>query len=349
MKITRALAAMLVVLTGARTTASAQHTGGMSGHDMVAMSPMDSADAVALLTGAFGSSSAGGTATVKGTAATIAWAGDKPGARRVWYLHKGTCQRDLGAVGGGSPLVVGNDGKGTGSAVLAAPLASAGDYFVAVHESDAPTSSAVMACGALRRAGMAGTPGMAGGGSQSMQGMDMSGMAVSKDGGMAGMNMPGMPPSAGGAAAHDHAQMGHAMPGAGTMSGMSGMDSSAGITQTMVELHIRMLSDSVIRRRVAGDTALRRMMTETAAAMPEEHRAMMLQLLRGAGTSAGASRPATPVRKSTKPTARPATKPTTKPAAKPATKPTKPAKPASKDSMPGMHMPGMNMPGMGKP
>lgn len=130
------------------------------------------------------------------------------------------------------------------------------------------------------------------------------------------------------------------------MSGMSGMDSSAGMSQAMMELHMRMLADPVIRSRVAGDSALRRMMTETSAKMPEEHRAMMLQMLRGTGSATGPSRSAAPARPGTKAATRPAAKPTTKPGAKQAQKPAaKPAaKPAPKDSMPGM-----NMPGMGKP
>ena len=47
-----------------------------------------------------------------------------------------------------------------------------------------------------------------------------------------------------------------------------------------MDLHMRMLHDPVIRRRVMADTAMRRLMTESIATMPAEHGAMMAGMLR---------------------------------------------------------------------
>jgi hypothetical protein len=48
----------------------------------------------------------------------------------------------------------------------------------------------------------------------------------------------------------------------------------------MMELHMRMLSDPVIRGRMRADTAMTRMMRESIDAMPAEHRQHMAELLR---------------------------------------------------------------------
>ena len=53
----------------------------------------------------------------------------------------------------------------------------------------------------------------------------------------------------------------------------TGQDSS------MMELHMRMLSDPAIRRRILADSALHRLMMERVNAMPAEHRQHMLQLM----------------------------------------------------------------------
>jgi len=98
-------------------------------------------------------------------------------------------------------------------------------------------------------------------------------------------------------------------------------------TEAMMELHMRMMADSVIRARVLADTAMRRMMTEMIEQMPAEHREHMREMLRE-------SEPA-PV---DTPKAPPAVK-------KQATKKQPPAKP--KDAMPGMDH--SKMPGMKKP
>jgi len=124
----------------------------------------------------------------------------------------------------------------------------------------------------------------------------------------------------------------------------------------MIELHMRMLDDPVIRRRILADTTMRRMMSAMIQQMPAEHRAHMESMLRepttGAATPAArSSRPtarstqprrtsAQPRRASTRPAARstqgrtraapqqatkrPAARPAPKPAAKPAPKPADP-------------------------
>jgi hypothetical protein len=53
-----------------------------------------------------------------------------------------------------------------------------------------------------------------------------------------------------------------------------------GQDQGMMDMHMRMLADPVIRDRIRSDTALLRMMRESIASMPAEHRAHMESLLR---------------------------------------------------------------------
>lgn len=98
-------------------------------------------------------------------------------------------------------------------------------------------------------------------------------------------------------------------------------DSGAPHMEKMMELHMRMMSDPVIRERMLADSVMRRMMQEMMRGMPDEHRGHMEAMMREA--------PATRV---AKPSARVAKPPAKKPVAKPA--PKKPA--AKKDSMPGM-------------
>ena len=162
--------------------------------------------------------------------------------------------------------------------------------------------------GAHNMAGMdhANMPGMRAG-----TGRDSGQMAMPRDSSMAGMDhsrmaMPGRPDTAarpGVVPPMDHAAMGH---GAGA--GMAGMDSAA--TATMMEMHMRMMADPVMRRRMMADTAMRRMMTEMMNAMPADHREMMQRMMRDT-SAAPAARPA--------PTRRPPPRPAApKPAAKPA-------------------------------
>ncbi|MDQ3809174.1 MAG: hypothetical protein M3336_02675, partial [Chloroflexota bacterium] len=50
----------------------------------------------------------------------------------------------------------------------------------------------------------------------------------------------------------------------------------------MMELHMRMMADSIIRQRVMADTAMRRLISEMMDNMPAEHREHMRQLKHGA-------------------------------------------------------------------
>jgi hypothetical protein len=102
---------------------------------------------------------------------------------------------------------------------------------------------------------------------------------------------------------------------------------AAGHMEAMMELHMRMMADSVIRARVLADTAMRRMMTEMIEQMPAEHREHMREMLREPEQA---------------PVPAPKDQP---PAKKPATPKKPPAKP--KDAMPGMDH--SKMPGMKKP
>ncbi len=102
-------------------------------------------------------------------------------------------------------------------------------------------------------------------------------------------------------------------------------DSSAKHMEQMMQLHMRMMSDPVIRERMMADTTMRRMMESTMLQMPAEHRGHMESMMREAA-----------------PRAAPAAKPSVKAPAKrkpaatkaPNAAPKKPA--AKKDSMPGM-------------
>ena len=72
--------------------------------------------------------------------------------------------------------------------------------------------------------------------------------------------------------------------GAVVRSRMSGPDTTRraidATLEEVMELHMRMLADPVIRERMLADTAIRRMMTEVIERMPAEHREHMRQLMR---------------------------------------------------------------------
>jgi hypothetical protein len=122
-------------------------------------------------------------------------------------------------------------------------------------------------------------------------------------GGMVGMEREapqGQPPAG-------HEAMGHQM--ADTAA------SSDPHIQEMMELHMRMMDDPVIRQRMMADTALRRMMTEMMASMPAAHRQEMERMMRDTGTS-----PATPAKARAQSTPRRSGPAAAKPAAKPARK-----------------------------
>jgi hypothetical protein len=123
--------------------------------------------------------------------------------------------------------------------------------------------------------------------------------------------------SAGGMVGMEHEKQQGEQPAGHEAMGHQMADTAAGSDahmQVMMELHMRMMADPVIRQRMMADTALRRMMTEMMASMPAEHRQEMERMMRETRTS-----PAAPTKARTPSTARrsrPAAKPATKPAAK---------------------------------
>ncbi|MGH7710759.1 MAG: hypothetical protein ACREOG_05720 [Gemmatimonadaceae bacterium] len=101
-------------------------------------------------------------------------------------------------------------------------------------------------------------------------------------------------------------------------------DSGAQHMLQMMQLHMRMMSDPVIRERIMADTALRRMLQEMMREMPAEHRDHMEAMMAKPSAKEPAKKPA--ATKRADPHAghkMPATKAAPKPGAK-------------KDSMPGM-------------
>jgi hypothetical protein len=73
------------------------------------------------------------------------------GQRLPWHIHEGTCDNDMGIIGGAGSypvLVVGNDGTASSNVILNASLDEAKDYFVNIHAS--PTNlQTIVACGDL--------------------------------------------------------------------------------------------------------------------------------------------------------------------------------------------------------
>lgn len=107
-----------------------------------------------LLTGPLGSRSLSGTATLSGTTMRVTVSGDRPGVRRPWHVHRGTCSRDEGIVGVADayqPLVVDSHGEGSATATLAAPLTPGVGHVVQVHDTTPGAALAVIACGTLTR------------------------------------------------------------------------------------------------------------------------------------------------------------------------------------------------------
>ena len=110
-------------------------------------------------------------------------------------------------------------------------------------------------------------------------------------------------PTAGGAAAVDHAAMGHGAPPAAPVPAAP----AATHHDAMMSLLRKLMADPVVRARVQADTALSRMMKETGAA---------------SGTAGVPAKSAKPAKKTTvKAKAKPAAKPKAKPKAPPKTDP----------------------------
>ena len=188
--------------------------------------------------------------------------------------------------------------------------------------------------GAVHMAGMnhGATGGMAAGGS-------MAGMDHSK------MNMPASGAKASGAKAGDMAGMDH-----------SKMNMTGGnvAMDPMMKLHMEMMADPVIMKRVMADPEMRAMMNSAMMGMPADHRAMMQKMMSRSSSAAAAthshSAKKATVKKSSgargtsaKPAVRTNVK--AKPAAKkPAPKKPAPKKPApKKDPMAGMDHSKMKM------
>ena len=160
------------------------------------------------------------------------------------------------------------------------------------------------------------------------------------------MHMPGKPDSArvpnDSMAGMDHSKM--KMP-PGQRTDSAAREVSGAPMEQMMELHMRMMADSVIRDRIMGDTTMRRMMMDMVSEMPPEHRGHMETMMREAEAASARAKASAAARKPTAVRRPAATKPAAKPATRNATKP--PQKPAAKDSMPGMDH--SKMPGMKKP
>ena len=101
----------------------------------------------------FGSATVSPDKSGKGFTASVNIAGATPKSTHPWHVHKGTCGNDQGVVGGGSsytPIKVGDDGKGTSTAKVSAPLDPNGSYMVNIHAS--PTDmKTIVACGPLTK------------------------------------------------------------------------------------------------------------------------------------------------------------------------------------------------------
>jgi len=177
---------------------------------------------------------------------------------------------------------------------------------------------------------------------------------------MAGMDHSGMPGMAGmrhgasTAATTSMAGMQHGTsPAAAPMAGMdhSKMPGMAGTSDTisddMMALHMKLMSDPVIRARMMADPEMRRMMTAMMADMPAEHRTMMQEMMAEKPASAAAHAHASKRATAAKPTAAKkavAKKPAAKTAARPAVKKPVAKKPApKKDPMAGMDHSKMKM------
>ena len=137
------------------------------------------------------------------------------------------------------------------------------------------------------------------------------------------------------------------MPGMTRDSTTGGMDASG---DQMMQLHMRMMADSVIRRRMMADTAMRRLMEEMMQQMPPEQRAHMESMMHSQPSAATADAPhgheamAAPTPGTASSKKKSANAGSVKPKTTTGKSPTKGAKKDSTSKMPGMShskMPGM--------
>lgn len=149
-------------------------------------------------------------------------------------------------------------------------------YGAVMSHNDATGQMVAMQYGQMTGAHAGHTMGGASASGDAMPGMNMTGSDAAGSH-MAEMDhgTPPAPDGPGGTTHVDHGGMPHEIapaPGA-----------------PMMDMHMRLMADPVIRRRVMADTAMRRMMTETLRSMPAEHRAHLESMLRD---GAPAPRPA---------------------------------------------------------
>ncbi len=196
-----------------------------------------------------------------------------------------------------------------------------------------------VARGAVHMAGMNHRPAAAG----SMTGIDHSKMAMPAPSGKT------QGAKADGVAGVNHSKM--AMPAAASARGMPGMDHSGmnmtganGSMDPMMKLHMEMMADPVILKRVMADPGMRRMMADAMKAMPAEHQMMMRKAMPAAAKArSSAPRKGSTVRKPA-PGKAAVRKPAAKPVADPAAKKPAAKKPApKKDPMAGMDHSKMKM------
>jgi hypothetical protein len=199
------------------------------------------------------------------------------------------------------------------------------------------------------------------GASTSMPGMKMDSSSTAGAAGMAGMDHSKMPGMKAATESTSKAPMNHAnmnMPAESSAKGAS-MNMGMKMDQAaMMQMHMRMMEDPVIRERITRDTTMRRLMNDMMQSMPTNHEMNMGEMApstarRAASSSSPRNRTRTTTSTKTKSTssmtktsetgkAKPTPKATSaakkKAAPKPAAKPMPPMD-HSKMKMPGMEMP----------
>jgi hypothetical protein len=169
--------------------------------------------------------------------------------------------------------------------------------------------------------------------------------SMSNMAGMSGMThgaSPAAPSAAPGSAmpGMDHSKMNMSSGATAPSSKTAGMNMAAmdSAMQPMMDLHMKMMEDPVIRRRIMANPEMRRMMTNMMNTMPADHRAMMRRMMSETSPPARAPRSAAPRKSSSKSTT--AAKKTT---AKTTTQKATAKKPVKKDPMAGMDHSKMKM------
>lgn len=292
------LSILVATWSATTTVASAQHAHAMTEQSERPM-PTDSG-VTALLTGPSGPRSPNGIAVVDKQMVRIAWSGDQPGGARRWHVHEGSCSQPgpiVAVQNGYAPVLIETGGTGNGTAMLLAPLDDATTYLAAIYEDGTNTLGAMIACGSIDLHGagardteermdagmadMAGTAGMAG-----MAGMKHSSASDSPSG---AQPSPAETPM-------DHSQMGH--PAAGSDSASE--ERSPATSPALMQLHMRMMADPVICRRVMADSAMRRMMMELVDETPPSDRVMLQGMTCASRPSPTGSSVPTPAKGTTK-------------------------------------------------